>query len=229
MYGQTEFPNMKVMHIAPVADYTEHIVEAIKLLPVNKLVLMYQKQHEKNALAVMEKVSFLKIDIEQKIISDRHVLGVIEGVTEIVMKYKKEFDEILINVGCGGSICACSALSAAFVNGIKAYKIIDNQVIFMPVLKFSYVEVVSDAKLNIIRALKKNGGRVTSLNELSELAGMEKSLLSYHIRGGKESKGLEELGLIKINRGVQGKLIIEITPMGEMLLLGRACEEVPKC
>ncbi|MFQ6089759.1 MAG: hypothetical protein ACE5K0_12790 [Candidatus Methanofastidiosia archaeon] len=90
-----------------------------------------------------------------------------------------------------------------------------------PVMKFSYSEVVSDAKLAILNALKGLGGVVDSLNELSEKSQVEKSLLSYHIRGGRDSKGLEDLGLVEVDRTQRGKLNIKLTTMGKLILIER--------
>ncbi len=60
-----------------------------------------------------------------------------------------------------------------------------------------------------------------SLNEFSQATGLEKSLLSYHLRGGRDSKGLEELGLVEIDRATQGRLLIRLTEMGRLLLIGK--------
>ena len=60
-----------------------------------------------------------------------------------------------------------------------------------------------------------------SLNGLAQLSKVDKSLLSYHIRGGRDSKGLEELGLVSVDRQTQGKLKIGITELGKLMMVGR--------
>lgn len=115
---------------------------------------------------------------------------------------------------------SCAALSAAFVNGVPAIGVENGSCFNLPVLKFSYTELVSDAKLNILKALHDLGGEVRSLQELGDHSGIDKSLLSYHLRGGKDSKGLEGLGLVDIDRSQQGRLAIKISPMGQLMLLG---------
>jgi hypothetical protein len=50
---------------------------------------------------------------------------------------------------------------------------------------------------------------------------VEKSLLSYHIRGGREPKGLEELGLVRVERRECGKVSIHLTELGRLVLVGR--------
>ena len=90
----------------------------------------------------------------------------------------------------------------------------------LPVLKFSYSEVISPSKINVLQSLADLGGEADSLSALSEASGVEKSLLSYHLRGGREAKGLEELGLVEIDRGTQGRLLIQLSEMGRVLLIG---------
>ena len=75
--------------------------------------------------------------------------------------------------------------------------------------------------MKILFHLERLGGKVESLNSLAEASGVEKSLLSYHVRGGRESKGLEELGLLNIDRAQQGRLTISLTELGALMLAGR--------
>ncbi|MBI4415765.1 MAG: hypothetical protein HY557_02125 [Euryarchaeota archaeon] len=138
------------------------------------------------------------------------------------------YDDVLINVSSGRKLMTCGAISAAFVNGIKAYYVEGDRAHMLPVLKFSYAEIVSESKIAILKALDRLGGSVDSLNNLSEASGIEKSLLSYHIRGGRDSKGLEELGLVGIDRARQGRLVISLTQMGRLLLIGQPDREPAK-
>jgi DNA-binding transcriptional ArsR family regulator len=111
-------------------------------------------------------------------------------------------------------------MSGAFVHGLKAIAITEGTPMQLPVLKFAYAEMISESKMNILRALARAGGEVDSLNDLSEMSGVEKSLLSYHIRGGRDAKGLEELSLVSIDRAKQGRLMVKLTEMGRLMLLG---------
>ena len=115
----------------------------------------------------------------------------------------------------------CSLLAAAFVNGIRAIDVKENHPITLPVRKFSYTELVTEAKLRIIRTLERLGGQADSLEELAKTAGLEKSLLSYHIRWGRDTRGLESLGLVEVDRRLQGRLAIRLTASGSMMLLAQ--------
>jgi hypothetical protein len=59
---------------------------------------------------------------------------------------------------------------------------------------------------------------VNSLEELEQISEFSKPLLSYHIQGGKENKGLADLGLVEVNKGDQGKTVINITTLGKLMV-----------
>ncbi len=217
--------DMKILQIATVGDDVDPIMVGIREYPVSKLVLVYDDHDTENVIDLTEKLAPLKLDIERRPVKGDLLMGILRVVGEVVMDQGLQYDDVIINVGSGNKIMSCAGISAAFVNGLKAIHVHDDRPIQLPVLKFSYSELVSESKLKILAALKETGGSVESLNDLSEGSGVEKSLLSYHIRGGRDSKGLEELGLLEIDRGVQGRLKISLTPMGNLMLMGRE-EEV---
>lgn len=106
------------------------------------------------------------------------------------------------------------ALSAAFVDGLKAIDMPGEDIVFLPVLQFSYEEALSEAKLDVLGSLDALGGEVTKLRALAKKAHIQDSLASYHIRGGRDGEGLAELGLVEVERGHRGTLTIRLTPMG---------------
>lgn len=215
---------MGILQIAPVGPDLDPIMVGVREFPVTKLVLVADQANVKNAREVQRLLKPLKVDIDVRTVEGDPIMAMLRLVSTIVADERLKFDDMYINVASGPPMMSCAALSAAFVNGVKAFGVADNKTFPLPVLKFSYSELVSESKLLILRALDKAQGSVESLQDLSELSGLEKSLLSYHLRGNREAKGLEELGLVDIDKGVQGRLIIKLTPMGRMLLYGRDVE-----
>ena len=143
-----------------------------------------------------------------------------ERVNEILNLEGRNFQQVLMNVSSGDKLIGCAALSAAFINGIKAFGMDSTKSVplLMPVLKLSYNEIVSGAKIKILKAIDSVGGIVDSLDRLEQVAGIGKPLLSYHVQGGKDSKGLADLGLIEVDRGDRGKIIINLTTLGKLLV-----------
>ena len=143
-----------------------------------------------------------------------------ERVTEILNLEGRNFQQVLMNVSSGDKLIGCAALSAAFINGIKAFGMDSTKSVplLMPVLKLSYNEIISTAKIKILKTIDGMGGTINSLEELELASGLGKPLLSYHVQGGKDSKGLANLGLVEVERGDRGKMIINLTTLGKLLV-----------
>ena len=91
----------------------------------------------------------------------------------------------------------------------------------MPILKLSYTEMISESKIKILKAIDDAaGGYVESLEQLESISGYGKPLLSYHIQGARESKGLADLGLLEIEKGERGKISARLTTLGKLLVIG---------
>ncbi|MBW3582664.1 MAG: hypothetical protein KY455_06150 [Euryarchaeota archaeon] len=216
----------RLLHIATVGAEAEPILIQVRDYPVSKMVLLTNEENEKVAEGLRRSIAPLSIDVEVHILDDDDILmATLRTVGKIVAEEGMKYDDIIINVSSGEKMLTCSALSAAFVNGVRAIGIKGGMPFSLPVLKFSYTELVSEPKVKILEALDQVGGAVESLNQLAELAGVEKSLLSYHVRGSRDSKGLEPLGLVEVDRAQQGRLVIKITEMGKLMLIGRVLDK----
>ncbi len=200
----------------------ESVLVGVRAFPVRKVVLLFEPRHVKQAQSLHAKLEAEGVEVERREVGPPLLTSVLATMAFVVREEAANFQDVMVNVSSPDKMFFCSLLSGAFVNGLKAIAIQDGTPIQLPVLKFSYSEMISESKMNILRALQRGGGGVDSLNTLSEMSGVEKSLLSYHIRGGRDSKGLEELGLVSIERAKQGRLIVSLTEMGTLMLLGGA-------
>ncbi len=212
---------MRVLHIATVGEDITPILVGIRELPVTKLILLYTEDAQPQVRDLERKLADVMVPVEAHLVTGDLIVGVMEIVAGILKEEILKYDEIFLNVSSGSKMLSCAGLSAAFVNGIKAIGATEKGIFHLPVLKFSYAELISEPKLRILRALQGLHGNADSLVDLEAKADVEKSLLSYHIRGGRESKGLEELGLVKVDRRDYGKLSIHLTELGRLVLVGR--------
>lgn len=211
------------LQIATLGKDTDTVLVGLRNFPAQKLVLICLNEDKAIADDFSSSLKrVLKIPIEVYSIEGRDILGgLLTAISNILEKDGKNFDDVIMNVSGGDKLLTCGALSAAFVNGTKAFHVMGDTPILLPVLKLSYNELVSAAKMEILRAIDNAGGLVESLQELSKLANYGKPLLSYHIRGAEDSRGLEELGLVEVERGRRGRSIVKLTTLGKMLLLGK--------
>jgi len=73
-------------------------------------------------------------------------------------------------------------------------------------------------------SLERSGGDVESLEKLSELSNLGDRLLSYHIKGSDEGRGLEPFGLVEVEHGKRGRLRVKVTTLGRIVLSARIKE-----
>jgi hypothetical protein len=204
------------------SDMQEGIAAGIRNFPIHKLVLICYSSDNQIAEEFSRRIrSILGIPVTITLVNNENVIrDVLERVGEIISMQGKNFQQILMNVSCGDKLIGCAALSAAFINGIKAFGMDPaGAPLPMPVLKLSYSEIISEPKMNILKAVEKVGGAVDSLEKLEEASGYGKPLLSYHIMGGKEARGLAELGLVEVEKGDRGRLLTKLTTLGKLLVL----------
>jgi len=215
--------NMKTLQIATFGpDGQDGIALGIRSFSVHKLALICFQQDKNKAEDFAKKItSVLGIPITISIVTKENVIrDTMERVNEILTLHAKEFQQVLLNVSSGDKLIGCAALSAAFINGIQAFGMDDTHTIplLMPVLKLSYNEIVSEAKIKILKSISDAGGVIDSLDQLEQISGYGKPLLSYHVQGAKDSKGLADLGLVEVERGDRGKISAKLTTLGKLLV-----------
>jgi len=210
---------LKTLQIAILGGSDEAIFVGLRNFPAHKLILIVcaeaKDQADRLAVNLLETLK-LAVDIVQ--VKDESVQTMLDTVGLIVSRDTDGFQDFLINVGSASKHLTCAGVTAAFVHGIRAFDVVGERVEILPVMKFSYTQAVTDPKLAILRAIEQSGGDVESLEKLSEVAKYGKPLLSYHIRGSPDSKGLEELGLVEVERGKRGRLRVRLTALGRTIL-----------
>ena len=211
----------KTLQIATFGDDPAGIQSGLRNFPVHKLVLLYFEEDKKKAEVFQKQIlETLGISVSKIVIKMPDVIrSALESVSQIINKYGKDYDQILVNVSAGNKMMGCAAISSAFVNGLMAFDTdMSGNPVLLPILKLSYNEMISDSKIKILQAIKQAGGEVKSLEQISKLTGFGKPLLSYHIQGSNDAKGLVQLGLVDSEKQDRGKTKISLNTLGAMLI-----------
>ncbi|MFQ5970119.1 MAG: DUF6293 family protein [Nitrososphaerales archaeon] len=209
------------IQIATFGEMPDAIVAGLRNFPIHKLALLCYEDEKPKAEEFARRIrSTLGIPVSVLVVSEKDVIReVLQRVAELIKNEMGSFEQILMNVSAGDKMIGCAALSAAFVNGMKAFGIDQKgSPMLMPILKLSYSEIISDAKLGILRSIDKAGGEVESLEKLSEVSHYGKPLLSYHVQGARDSRGLADLGLVEVKRAERGKITVKLTTLGKLLI-----------
>ena len=214
---------MNTLQIATFGtDGQDAIAFGIKNFPIHKLILICFHEDKNKAEEFSRRIkSILCLPITITLVTKENVIrDTMDRINEILQLHGNEFEDILMNVSCGDKLLGCAALSTAFIHGVKAFGMdyTHTMPLMMPVLKLSYNEIISDAKKKILMAIDSAGGSVESLDQLEKISGFGKPLLSYHVQGSKDAKGLVELGLVDIEKGERNKISTKITTLGKLLI-----------
>ncbi|MBI4018167.1 MAG: winged helix-turn-helix transcriptional regulator [Candidatus Aenigmarchaeota archaeon] len=207
---------MKNIIVAPVGRNLDALFTGLREFPTEKVILIATENNLEHAKKAKHDLD--KFKVPSSIIEIRG--DVWEETFKIIADMKKSTDkEILVNVSSGDEIAQCVALSAAFVNGLKAFGVNKNEVMMLPVLKFSYYRLIPEKKMKIIHFLSNNRDCCASFEEMSKKLGMSLPLLSYHVNGNIKSEGLKQMGLVETHN-MKGRLEVKLTKLAELLLKG---------
>jgi len=203
----------KAIMVAPVGDNVQTIFVGIRDYPTEQVVLITPKKYEREALQVQKELEKFKIPARIVNIAGNIWEEMFKKIAEIKMQTNAE---LIVNTSTGDRVTQCAATSAAFVNGLKAISISDNQSMLLPVLKFSYYKLLTDKKIAILKLLF-NGE--LSLSELAKKTRMSPPLINYHVYGNLKSEGLVMLGLVDLMEK-EGKVFVELSLLGKLLVKG---------
>lgn len=210
---------LKTLQIAIMGANDGAIFVGLRNFAAHKLALVTPPEAVAQSTALSAKLAdTLKLAVSNVEIKDSSIPTILESIGGLVRKETEGFEDFLINVGSAERTLACAGVTAAFVYGVKAFDVIGEEPVMFPVMNFSYAEAVTAPKIEILRAIERSGGYIESLEKLSGIVSYGKPLLSYHIRGSQDSKGLESLGLVETERGTRGRLRVTLTPLGRTLL-----------
>jgi DNA-binding transcriptional ArsR family regulator len=205
-----------VVQVAPVGDNLDAIFVGIREFPTKKIVLLAPPEKMGDARALEEKLKPFRVPV-----SIIQIKGnMIETMFDVVASLKKaegDDDSIVVNVATGDRMSTCAALSASYVNGIKAFSVMDDKIVALPFMKFSFSKLIAEKKMEILRAL--SDGQL-SFDELSKKVKVSSPLLSYHLNGDRETEGLIEIGLVECLAGEEKSKKIALSAMGRLFFKG---------
>ncbi|MEK6948528.1 MAG: DUF6293 family protein [Nanoarchaeota archaeon] len=209
---------MKNTIIVPLGNNLDAVYLGIKELVTEKVILLVCLEHISKAEKIRKDLEKFQIHVNIKNLESNSWEEVFRSIGEI-----KNIDmeqNLIVNVGSAEGGMKCAATCATFVNGIRAFDITENnEIMFLPVLKFSYYNILTEKKLSILKILYNNVDNTTELYDLSKKLNMSLPLISYHINGTSKSDGLKTLGLVD-TKEEKGKLKVRLNTLGLMILKG---------
>ncbi|HKM78813.1 MAG TPA: DUF6293 family protein [Candidatus Bathyarchaeia archaeon] len=212
----------RTVQIATVDKDSNGVLAGVRNAPANKLVLIcydHNKDIAKRLAASITETLKTEVEVYDNVRVEHSYKDIMQVFSQIVEKNKDQYDDFLLNVSSGDKMICIAAAVTSFILGFKAFFCKGDECVMLPPMKLSYTELVSEVKISILRALDKAGGEVDSLDELSKLTNYGKPLLSYHIHGAEDARGLIDLGLAEATRHLRGRTKVRLTTLGKMFLV----------
>jgi hypothetical protein len=210
------------VQIATVDKDSNGVLAGVRNAPANKLVLIcydHNKDIAKRLAVSITETLKTEVEVYDNVRVEHSYKDIMQVFSQIVEKNKDQYDDFLLNVSSGDKMICIAAAVTSFILGFKAFFCKGDECVMLPPMKLSYTELVSEVKISILRALDKAGGEVDSLDELSKLTNYGKPLLSYHIHGSEDARGLMDLGLAEATRHLRGRTKVRLTTLGKMFLV----------
>jgi hypothetical protein len=210
----------RTLQVAFLGGSEDAVFVGLRNFPAHKVTLVTLNESLEQANQLASKLTdSLKLSVEIVKVDDASIQTILEAVGLILQKESGDFQDFIVNIGSANKQLTCAGVTAAFVHGIKAFDVMGDRPMNLPVMHFAYTQAITEPKMKILRAIQRTGGDVESLEKLSKLSNYGKPLLSYHIRGSEENgQGLEGLGLVDVERGKRGRLRVKLTVLGRTLL-----------
>jgi hypothetical protein len=183
------------VQVAPVGDNLDALFVGIREFPTKKIVLLAPTEKMTDARELEKRLAPFRVPVQ---VMELRGTSLLEKMFESFASLKRTEgeDDLIVNVATGDRISTCAALSASYVNGIRAFSVMENEIMLLPMLKFSFSKLISEKKTEIITAV--SDGASKSFEEIQNKMKMSAPLLSYHLNGDRETSGLIELGLVEI-------------------------------
>lgn len=208
---------MKYQLISPVSKNSKSLFLGLKEFSAQEVVLLSSDKYMKETKELQKDLD--KFAINSKVIKvNGNVWEEVFRIVSEVKNSKKDMDT-LINVGSNETDMSCAIGCAAFVNGLKAFSVYNDEIVMLPIMKFSYYKILTNKKMEILQHLNKESNDELSLEQIGDKTKMSFPLISYHINGNLKSEGLKKLGLLE-SREEKGKVYVKLTTLGRLLVKG---------
>jgi len=223
----------KIFQVAIFGQFhTDSILTGLRIYPSQKVALICYDHDNNNARRFIKVIRSFdeKIEVIVYIISRQNIIeNVFEYFGRVVGSRSEisRFQRILVNLSSGDKSLSYAVLSAAYIRGIETFMInsnFSNSLVVIPTLKSYYDKVMTKTNLRILNSIARAGDVVYGLDQLQRLSGLIKPLLSYHINGRDNTKGLIDLGLVwveKIKYENGTIVIVRLTAIGKLFVTNR--------
>jgi DNA-binding transcriptional ArsR family regulator len=206
------------LHVAVVGKDKKPVLEGFRACPGTHVVLLHSRADSSRARKLRDTLCSGGVPTRTHPIPPDPFTGVLAEASAILHEARLEYADVYLNVGSGTPAAGCALTTAAYLHGAKAFHVVGDAAVLLPVLPYNHRDALSPTKVAILRALAAAHGHECSPRALAA-AVLTADELDHHLRGEPGRKGLIGLGLVEERRRFGGNRLLRLTGTGIALMV----------
>lgn len=211
-------PQVKpVLHIAVVGKDKATILEGFRACPGTHVVLLHTRAEASRARKLRDTLCSGGIPARTHRVPDDPYSGVLREVSAVLHEARVEYSDVYLNVSSGTPAAGCALTTAAYLHGAKAFHLVGDTAVLLPILPYDQRESLGPAKIAILRALAASPQQEETARSIAS-TGLAPREIRHHLDGEPGRKGLVALGLVEERRRFGVRRILRLSGSGAALL-----------
>lgn len=159
----------------------------------------------------------LNIQVDHRAVGPSPIVDTIQCLREVVRDHEVRRDQILVNPAPAPRHRAVGLFAGALTAEVRVIQRTAEGIRWVPRLGFDFDVILGEEEREILEALAWYGDPAPTLEDVVNRTQLSSCQVTGRIRGDGQGKGLEGLGLVRVELGSGGTPRIALTPSGEHL------------
>lgn len=210
-------PPKPTLHVSVVSRDKRAVLEGFRACPGTHVILLHARGDASRARKLRDTLCSGGVPTRTHRVPDDTYVGFLHEASAIIQQARVEYTDVYLNVSSGSPAAGCALTTAAYLHGAKAFRLVEDQAIPLPILPYDHREAIGPAKAAILRALAAAPRSETTPRSLASV-GLDMREVWHHLRGEPGRKGLVDLGLVEERRRFGRRTMLYLTKTGEALV-----------
>lgn len=204
-------------HIVSAGGPVDPVLDVIREIGADEVIVLGSGVR---AVELGARLTPLGITTGTRAVAGEPIIGTVSAVESLVQE-RPEDEALLVNLAGARRWEAFGLVSAAFATGLPTVHQAEGDPRVLPRLWFEYEVQLGADEWEVIRGFRSHDlpSDGMTLDELAESTSLSRGQISYRVRGGDGSPGLEAMGIVSTVQNSR-EVLLRLTDLGEAYLDG---------
>lgn len=204
-------------HVVAAGGPVEPALDVIREVGAEEVIVLGSGSR---AAELGARLTPLGITTRTRTVEEGPVIGTVSTVESIIQERPPD-EALLVNLAGARRWEAFGLVSAALATGLPAVRDAEDDPRVLPTLWFEYDVQLGPDEWEVIRGFRNHAAPSDgmTLDELADTTSLSRGQISYRVRGGDGTPGLESMGIVSTVQNA-GQVLITLTDLGEAYLDG---------